>query len=80
MADSKVIFNLDDINFTILCSKEDKMKNICQKYATNLNKNINKLLFLSKGNKVNFESCFKDNSNSNNEMKISVYIYMKVIK
>ena len=75
MADSKTIFNLDNINFTVLCSKEDKMKDICQKYVTNLGKNINTLLFLYKGNKVNFESRFKDQSNGNNEIKISVYKY-----
>ena len=75
MADSKAIFNLDDINYTVLCSKEDKMKDICQKYVTNLGKNINTLLFLYKGDKVNFESRFKDQSNGNNEIKISVYKY-----
>ena len=54
--------NFDNINFTILCSKEDKMKDICKKYATNLGRNMSTFLFLYKGDKVNFESSFKDTS------------------
>ena len=53
------------------------MRDICQKYSTKIDKNINSLLFLYGGNRVNFELSFEELANSldrnNHEMKISVY-------
>ena len=77
MSEANVFFNLNGINLTIQCTTEDKMEDICQKYSAEINKNINSLMFLYEGNKVNFELSFKDQANSidreNHEMKISVY-------
>ena len=73
MEETKVIFILDNVNTIIKCSKEDKMENICQKYATQINKNKNNLLFLYEGTQVNFELSFNsqanfiDKNNKNNE-------------
>ena len=41
MSEAKIIFNLEDIKITIQCSQEDKIKDICQKYATKIDSNIN---------------------------------------
>ena len=77
MSEANVVFALDEDNLTIQCSTEDKMKDICQKYSTKINKNINTLLFLYGENRVNFELSFEELANSidrnNHEMKISVY-------
>ena len=52
------------------------MKDICKSYSTKINKNMNSLLFLYKGNKVNFELSFKEQANyldkNNHQMKILV--------
>ena len=76
MAESKVIFSLDGNDLTIQCSSMDKMKDICQKYALQLDKNIDSFLFLYGENQVNFDLSFKDQINSldkeNNHMKIVV--------
>ena len=73
----KVIFTFDDINLAIQCRKEDKMRDICKKFAKEKKRYINSLLFLYEGNQVNFDLSFIDQSNSldrnNNEMKILVY-------
>ena len=77
MLEANVIFTLDGVDVTIQCSKEDKIKDICQKFANKVQKNINSLLFLYGGNKLNFNLAFKDQANSidngNNEMKVLVY-------
>ena len=77
MSEAKVIFTLDCVNLTIQCSINDKMGDICQKFATKVNKDINSLIFLYEGNKVNFELKFKEQANlldrNKNEMKILVY-------
>ena len=52
------------------------MNDICKNYSTKINKNINSLIFLYEGNKVNFELSFKEQANNidrnNNQMKILV--------
>ena len=77
MSEAKIIFNFEGIDITIQCSIEDKIKDICQKYATKINSNINSLLFLYGGNQINMELKFKEQANSmdinNNEMNVLVY-------
>ena len=74
---TNVVFTIDGCDITILCSKEEKMKDICQRCATKANININSLLFLYGGNRINFELRFKEQANSldidNNKMSILVY-------
>ena len=78
MVEAKVNFTLDDTNLTIECSKEDKMEDICQKYATKKGKNLESLLFLQEGKQINLQLSFKDQvsalGNNNNEMNIFVYL------
>ena len=77
MAEAKVIFTFEGSNITIQCSIEDKMKDICQKYATKLEKNLNSLLFLYGGNQLNFELRFKVQANQIDKatkvMRVLVY-------
>ena len=51
----KVIFTLDGVDVSIQCSKEDKIKDICQKFANKVDKNLNSLLFLYGGNQFSFQ-------------------------
>ena len=39
-------FTLNEVNTAIKCSKDDKMDDICQRYAMEINKNKDKLIFL----------------------------------
>ena len=52
------------------------MKDICQKYSIKIDKNLDSLLFLYEGNKINFDLTFKEQVNdkdkNNHEMKILV--------
>ena len=77
MSEAKIIFNLEGIKITIQCSQEDKIKDICQKYATKIDSNIKSLFFLYGGNQMNMELTFKEQANSmdisNNEMNVLVY-------
>ena len=77
MSEANALFTLDGCDLIIQCSKEDKMRDICQKYATKVNENLNSLLFLYGGSRINFELRFKEQANSidndNNKMSILVY-------
>ena len=76
MSKANVLFTLDGVNLTVQCTTNDKMKDICKTYSTKINKNMNSLLFLYEGNKINFDLSFKEQTNitdrNNHEMKIFV--------
>ena len=76
-SEAKIIFNYEGKDISIQCSIEDKIKDICQKYVTKIESNINSLLFLYGGNQINMELKFKEQANSmdinNNEMNVLVY-------
>ncbi len=73
MEDIKVNFILDDTNVEIKCSKENTMKDICQKFASQLNININSYLFLNQGKQINFNLCVKNYTDLINKIN-NVYI------
>ena len=77
MSKANVVFTLEGANLTIQCSKSDKMRDICQRFAIKSEKNINSLIFLYSGNQLNLDLTFEELANSmdksNNEMKVLVY-------
>ena len=75
MLGTKVIFTLDGIPLSIQCNENDIMKDICQKYANKIQRNINILAFLYGGSQLNFNLKFKDiiTDKESNQMKILVY-------
>ena len=79
MSDANVIFSFEGIDVKIQCSKEDKMENICQKFAAKINKNMNSLIFLYGGKQLNLDLTYEKSINSinagNNNMKI-IYIIL----
>ena len=74
---ASVIFIYEGVQIKVQCSKEDKMKDICNKYISKIDMNINSLYFLYGGNKIDLELKFKEQANSmdneRNEMNILVY-------
>ena len=74
---AKVVFSYEGLEIVIQCEKEDKMKYICSKFATKVDININSLLFIYGGGKINYELTYKQQANSmdnnTNLMKILVY-------
>ena len=77
MEKAHVIFTLKDLNFSILCSKDDKMRDICKKFAILVNKNLDSFIFLYEGSQVNLRLSFDEQATpfdrNNNEMKILAY-------
>ena len=60
MSKAIVIFKYEGTDVTIQCSPEDKMRDICLRYATKIEVKINLFLFLYGGDQLNFELSFKD--------------------
>ena len=60
-------------NTTIIqCGLEDKLKDICNKFTTKTQLNINNLYFLCNGNTINLESKFNQLNQGKNKIKILV--------
>ena len=77
MSETSVIFNFQGTDILIQCLKEDKMKDICQKFSTKIRRNVNSFIFLYGGSNLNFQLNFKEQANpidkERNEMKVLVY-------
>ena len=77
MSEASVIFSSNEVDLTIECEMEDKMRYICQKYATKIEEDLNSLLFLYEGKQLNFDLKLKDQANSldrnTNQMRVLVY-------
>ena len=73
MSMAKVVFTFNNADVTIDCSKEEKMRDICQKFATKIKTDLNSLIFLNDKKQLNLDLCFKDQFNSGDEMKVEVF-------
>ena len=79
MIGANVIFTLDGVPISIQCNENDVMKDICQKYANKIQKNINSLVFLYGGNQLNFNLKFKDVIIDKESKEIKVLVYSNEI-
>ena len=75
MIGANVIFTLDGLSLSIQCNENDVMKDICQKYANKIKRNINSLVFLYGGNQLNFNLKFKDIIIDKESKEIKVLVY-----
>ena len=77
MEPANTSFTFDGVDMTIPCSIKDKMRDICQKYCTKIEKNINSLVFLYKGSLLNFDLSFEQQANSMDKQrkKMQVLVY-----
>ena len=64
MEKAKVIFNLEGVDVSMQCSTEDRMKDICQKFATKVQKSFNSLVFLYGGSQLDFNLKVREQDNS----------------
>ena len=72
MTEAKVTFIYDCNNMIIQCKKEERMKDICQRYSTKLGINLNLLVFQYGGKQINTQLTFNEISPNENDIKIIV--------
>ena len=74
---NQVEFNYNGNISYIQCNSNDKMGNICQKFATKISIDINSVYFLYSGNKINNELTFHQTANivdkGRNQMNVLVF-------
>ena len=81
MSEANVVFNFNGQNIKIQCKKEEKMKDICERYVFKIQKNLNTLLFIYDGSILKFELSFEEQANSmdKNNRKMNILVYNKDI-
>ena len=55
-----IVYIYNGISTSIQCSKEQKMRYICEKYCNKIDTNINSLIFLYGGNKLNLDKKYEE--------------------
>lgn len=74
---AKVIFDYNNQKIEIQCKIEDSLSKICQTFGSKINYDINKLIFLYAGEKLNLQKTFKEQANSfdasKKEMNVLAY-------
>ena len=74
---AEAIFIYEGQTIKIQCNKNQKMEEICRLLSVKINSDINSLLFLSEGIKLNLEKSFKEITKEN---KISILVYKTEIE
>ena len=76
MSKLNAVFTFEGTDVTIECLKEEKMRDICQRYAKKIEYDISKLSFMYEDKELNLGSSVEEQTNfldkSNNIMKIKV--------
>ena len=74
---AEVIFTYNGNETKIQCNKDEKIKEICKRYITKINNDIDKIYFIYNGDKINDDLNFNEHTNEENKkrniMKILVY-------
>ena len=72
----QITFSFEGKETTIQCNKNEKMKEICNRYAQQLNREISQISFSSKGNEINENMTINDllKDMDNNEGKLSILV------
>ena len=63
MSEANVKYIFEGREMTIQCKKEEKMREICQRYSIKLGINQNLLIFLYGGKQINSELSFESQAN-----------------
>ena len=69
---SEIIFIYEGSNISIQCNKNQKLKDICNNLSLKINEDINSLLFLYGGNKLNLDKTLNEITKEN---KINILVY-----
>ena len=61
---AKVIFDYNNQKIEVQCKISDSLSKICQTFASKIDYDINKLIFLYAGEKLDLQKTFKEQANS----------------
>ena len=79
MENIEVIFEYKGQKISIQCKRDEKMKDISERFANKIVENLNNLDFLYSGGKLNLEQSFNEQSNNEDKQRNSMNIIVNNI-
>ena len=77
MSEINAIFILDCVEINIQCKNEEKMKDICQRFANKIKKNMNSYIYIYGGGQINFELTYREQQTDKNSKEMRILVYKK---
>ena len=79
MAEAKAIFSLEDIKINIVCSIEEKIKDIVLRFSKEIKRKFDSFIFIYEGNEINLNSSFKNQATSKDlsNKTFIIFVYEK---
>jgi len=76
---AEIIFTYKGKETNIQCNKDEKIKEVCRKYATKIQIDINKILFIYNDYKINENLTFNEHANKEDQKrnKMNILVYEK---
>ena len=79
MFEATAIFTLDCIDIKIQCKTEEKMKDISQRFAIKIEKNMESYIYLYGGGHINFELKYEEQQTDKNSKEMRILVYKKEV-
>ena len=70
-----VVFNYKDNKITIQCNSNDKMINICKKFSTKIDADVNSKIYIYNGNLLNLDLTYGQQIENSNDPKEEIKVF-----
>ena len=70
-----VVFNYKDNKITIQCNSNDKMINICKKFSTKIDADVNSKIYIYNGNLLNLDLTYGQQIQNSNDPKEEIKVF-----
>jgi len=77
MSEVNVIFTLNCVDIKVQCKSNEKMKDICQRFSTKIDKDMNSYIYLYGGTQLHFELTFEEHLQIKGSKEMAILVYKK---
>ena len=77
MSEVNAIFTLNCVDVKVQCKSNEKMKDICQRFATKIDKDMNSYIYLYGGTQLHFELTFEEHLQVKGSKEMATLVFKK---
>ena len=79
MSEVNAIFTLNCVDIKVQCKSNEKMKDICQRFATKIDKDMNSYIYLYGGTQLHFELTFEEHLQVKGSKEMVILVFKKEV-
>ena len=79
MSEVNAIFTLNCVDIKVQCKSNEKMKDICQRFATKIDKDMNSYIYLYGGTQLHFELTFEEHLQVKGSKEMAILVFKKEV-